>query len=117
MLAVLGGDQYQSSCREEGYVKVTEPAGVISSLMVSQIASNGMHGCPWLIIVEPGQRVNITLMDYGTEENGGQHRPTCLKYGLIRERGVDSHTTGTVMDYQYCNNHVIMSNAQQPYRC
>ena len=92
---MLSGADYQASCRDEGYVKVTREEGVISSLMVSQLAANsgGLHGCPWLIVVQPGQRVNITLMDFGPEIES-DHRPTCHKYGIIRERGVDSHTTG-----------------------
>ena len=59
--------------------------------------SPGSRLCPWVIQSQPAQRINLTLVDFGTPETTGLpsdgYRPECQKYAMIRERSETSDTT------------------------
>ncbi len=82
-----------SLCHSDGIVRVTEPSGVIASVVVSELKS-GSQPCPWIIQALPGQKINITLLDFGSTQDdvSSSYRPSCHKYGIIRERDVTSPT-------------------------
>ena len=56
----------------------------------------GSEICPWVINVQPGQRINITLFDFSVpikyrnpnEINDVLHTTRCHKYAVITESGV-----------------------------
>ena len=60
--------------------------------------ANGALGasCPWLIEVSPGQRVNISLFDFGVhrreKEATGHQAIFCHKYALIKETNLAQDT-------------------------
>ncbi len=80
-------------CRSDGIVRLTDPVGIIASVVVGELQS-GSRPCPWVIQAQPGQKINITLLDFGSteEDMGVGFRPSCFKYGIIRERDFSSPT-------------------------
>lgn len=77
-------------CQTAKYVKLTSSSAYLSS-QVTQETGCGTALCPWVIEVPRGQRINITLLDYGwsaRKDNLGQDYNTlqvCQKYAVIRE--------------------------------
>ena len=69
-------------CQPSIMVDITAPSGVLSSV-VTDDTELGSATCPWVIKAQPGQRNNITLMDFST------HIPldgACQAYAIVREK-------------------------------
>ena len=78
-----------SVCQSAKYVKLTSSAAYLSS-RVTQETGCGTTLCPWVIEVLPGQKVNITLLDFGWQSRSGTDSSVdslqiCQKYAEIRE--------------------------------
>ena len=76
-------------CQSAKYVKLTSSAAYLSS-RISQESGCGTTLCPWVIEVLPGQKVNITLLDFGWQSRTGTDSSMdslqiCQKYAVIRE--------------------------------
>lgn len=59
-----------SSPRSNHLVILPEPderSGVLASITAHELGV-GTQSCPWLIVAAPGQRINITVMDFGDYE-------------------------------------------------
>ena len=78
-------------------------SGFIASIMTSDTASCDGISHPWLIIGHPGQRIQLTLFDFATEEMSSLYRrrqkyqhhdlvDICRQYGIIQENGRDKTT-------------------------
>ena len=86
-----------SICNTAKYVKLTSSAAYLSS-RITQETGCGTTLCPWVIEVLPGQRVNITLLDFGWQSRSGTESSmdtlqVCQKYAVIREMSqTKSHT-------------------------
>ena len=46
-----------------GYATVSPPSGYLSSQAASEHGP-GTPNCPWLIKAQPGQKINVTLLDF-----------------------------------------------------
>ena len=53
----------QSLCRNCDFVRVSEPSGIIASVVTKE-SKCGSNDCPWLITVPKGQRINVTLLNF-----------------------------------------------------
>ena len=53
-------------CHSSKFVKVTSPHGYLSSTVTTQTTC-GSATTPWVVEAEPGQRVNLTLLDFGAQ--------------------------------------------------
>ena len=63
-------------CQNFGFLHVKPPSGYIASVATEQHGF-GSSQCPWAIRAQPGQRINITLIDFslipGTSYTSGEH--------------------------------------------
>ena len=95
-LSVLGGTTYSGECRSSGHVIISgQSSGVIASSVVLETRA-GVGLCPWTIRVQNGQRLNITLVDFGVQATGQMNEvysTTCRKYASIWEQPGPSSTT------------------------
>ena len=79
------------SCRDDDAMTLTASEGHISSLITEE-RGVGSVMCPWKISLNPGQRINITLYDFGIPtdqelEKIGEHDSSlCFQYALLTER-------------------------------
>jgi len=55
-----------SNCSPDNPLKIRDSVGFLSNLYTEQHSGYGSSSCPWRISVEPGQRINITLLDFAT---------------------------------------------------
>lgn len=85
--------QGQKELCSYGYLPVPGPAGYIASVD-TQEHDVGSSRCPWVIKVLPGQRINITLLDFGLTaelDDAGPgtgkttHPRYCREYATLRE--------------------------------
>ena len=61
-ISVLEGSR--SECNGKRQLKLTKSEGTIASV-VAQQQGFGTRRCPWVITAKPGQRINVTLVDFG----------------------------------------------------
>lgn len=77
-----------SICHTCDFIKAQGLSGYISSLVTSDTGC-GSAECPWRIAVEPGQRIRVTLHDYGSPSSGtsiASSSPTlCTVYAVLKE--------------------------------
>ncbi len=62
----------------------------------ADISGCGLPRAPWIIKTPTGQRVNVTLVDFGWSEdnvNTGVINSNCKVYGFIVERSLGMNTT------------------------
>ena len=73
--------------------------GYIASTTFAEGSQLGLIDCPWQIRVQPGQRVNITMYDFATEQHeltanrGGPE--ICHVYLSIKVRLIKKPICGT----------------------
>ena len=61
-ISVLEGSR--SECNGKRQLKLTKSEGTIANT-VAQQHGFGTRRCPWVIAAKPGQRINVTLVDFG----------------------------------------------------
>ena len=89
LFTVITGSPH--SCRDDDAMTLTAREGHISSLITEE-RGVGSVKCPWKISLNPGQRINITLYDFGIPtdqelEKMGEHDSSlCFQYALLTER-------------------------------
>ena len=89
-----------SSCNSEGRVQVAPSSGYLSNA-IAEVTRVGTESCPWYIRGLQGQKVTLTLWDFGLWQEGQTgHRPLspeqtgiCHIYARIRESGGSSGVT------------------------
>lgn len=69
-LPVHLGDEYRGMCRNDRRIRITDREGYISSLSAVRDRV-GSSVCPWFIEAPPGQRINLTLYDFGKQTDPG----------------------------------------------
>jgi hypothetical protein len=88
------------SCHSRRQARVTSPRGYLASVVSLEETDTGCGTglCPWVIEAKTGQRINITLLDFGqtssssSDGSARQQQPqgvldkTCLRYAVIKER-------------------------------
>lgn len=70
--------------------------GYLSSLVTAEKGFGGVN-CPWIIRVQSGQRINLTLFDFGVAsryERGSGSEADCQIYAMVHE--LTSHSEMTV---------------------
>ena len=55
-------------CNEREKVSAQKQVSYLSSL-ISENTSCGLHNTPWILQAEPGQQINITLVDFSWNNN------------------------------------------------
>lgn len=78
-------------------VKVSSTQGYLSNA-ITETTSKGSFTCPWLIKGSPGQRVRLTLLDFGTWRSdwtkpSGVGQGLCLAYAQVQEPSTGSSVT------------------------
>ena len=77
-----------SICREveRSSVAVSSAGGrgFLSSLIAQEKGAGGVT-CPWLILLQPGQRINLTLLDFGVASRYERGATDCQIYAVIRD--------------------------------
>ena len=62
-----------TACRASRPVTITDSEGYISNSVTEDTNCGGIDS-PWLLRALPGQRINITLLDYGALLTRDKHR-------------------------------------------
>ena len=115
------------NCPSDGYQEVTKSKGFLPITTTGQIGTNS---CPWLIHAKPGQRINITLYDFGiwqrranqldsSSDGGGivgggysdfgeDHRPACRAHLRFSEEVEESSVDLCGSDAR--SRHVFLSS-------
>ena len=84
-LPVMQADRHR--CTSSTFAELTAPEGLIGSV-VTQETDCGSYRSPWLIHALPGQRVNISLVDFGQLQDGSEGgHSACVAYASFREQG------------------------------
>ena len=74
-------------CRRCDFVKVTEPSGYLGNVVTEETGC-GAPDCPWRISVKPGQRINVTLINFAWDKEPGK-RDILRKY--VKGEGLERH--------------------------
>nr|UCK81579.1 Gal-binding and CUB domains containing receptor 12 [Arenicola marina] len=98
-----------NKCRRERKYRASTNEGTLASLTVDQTGC-GSNSSPWTIEGAPGQRVNISMLDFAytpTSSGAKASTMTCEPYGYIVERklGINRTVCGGVAR----RSHVYMS--------
>ena len=71
-LAVSPGSR--AECNNNRRLELREPQGTIASV-TSQNYGLGSSRCPWVIKAKPGQKINVTMVDFGLSgRNKGKYK-------------------------------------------
>lgn len=82
------------SCRSSKLVKLLSSTGYLSNIASSSSSSSSSSaaecvdgGPEWLIEASPGQRINITLWDFGHrfQKDSPTRLSSCIKYATVTE--------------------------------
>ena len=95
-VSVPTGDSHRHQCLNKKKIKLTSLNGTIAS-SVSDLTGHGTANCPWVIEVKEGQRINLTLLDFGLwkrqQEDTASSSLYCHKYAIIQEGDQLQQTT------------------------
>ena len=79
----------RSLCETNNYLKLESTSGYISSF-VAKDTGCGSPNTPWIIQVEPGQRINLTLWDFDVQKDTVPILSVCHhRYATVRERALN----------------------------
>ncbi len=92
----FSASQSASGCRSDGSASaVTTLAGTLSSSASSELDCHPQSSS-WLIEGSAGQRVNLTLMDFGaspSSDDSPSHTSQCIPYGFLLEKTLGVNQT------------------------
>ena len=76
----------EKTCTKCDHLKLTAPRGYISSYK-AQTTKCGSPDCPWLLEAQPGQRLNISLINFAwtTPERGQAFGTNCKVFATLKE--------------------------------
>lgn len=75
-------------------------SGVLASITAHELGV-GMASCPWLIVASPGQRINITLMDFATYNRSSSR--------VRRDLSPAGHTGHYDARTRFCREYAVVS--------
>nr|UCK81589.1 Gal-binding and CUB domains containing protein 1 [Arenicola marina] len=82
-----------AKCRADGHVELTAAQGTLAS-HVTDDTGCGRLSTPWVLRTSPGQRVQISITDFGwTDDSQALTQPKCQRYGYISEPGLSVNQT------------------------
>ena len=103
-------------CRRWRHIPATAPSGYIASITALETWC-GTSDTPWIIEALPGQRINITLHDFGVANDyedsqsswdyGGMDSNCDVNYAVIKEE--DPHRSTSVCGGHQRQSHVYTS--------
>ena len=101
-------DPIQGSCQSSRAMIVREPVGFVPSTLTFETQC-GSPASPWVIEVEPGRKINITLHDFtkGFIADGSTFPGVCYAYAIIKEEG--RHEVQTICGGRKRVRHVYTS--------
>ena len=93
----------EASCLSSQPILVTSSTGYLSNA-ITEATAKGSTACPWFIKGQPGQTIQLTLIDFGVwrgdwgQRSVGRRRQSsktglCHMYGEIEEPGTGSRVT------------------------
>ena len=88
------------ACGNGTILRAEAPGGYLASITVEE-NSCGATTCPWILQALPGQKLNITLIDFAISSKRDLSKSNshfgipeiCYKYALIKERSKQKDTT------------------------
>ena len=84
------------ACSNGTILQAKTPDGFLGSITVEE-NNCGSTFCPWILQANPGQKLNITLIDFAMSSQRAQNNfgmPTvCYTYAVIKERGKAKDTS------------------------
>ena len=100
-------------CLKSSYAKLNLPRGTIGSVVTEENNHGcGSLRCPWLIEVKPGQKINLTLYDFGLSSAPRDFYvpDRCFRYAVIKEHA-SARDTPICGDRGQRKSHVYSSNS------
>jgi len=94
--AVLTVDK--TDCRSSRPLKARLPAGRIASVTAQESRCTSRYDATWIIRGDPGQRVNITLLDFNAAAHLGRRIPAAASVASKPEVAVKLKFYGTDTD-------------------
>ena len=86
----------KTQCDRSTSVEITAPEGIIASVVTKETGC-GSHKAPWIIKGLPGQKINVTLLDFAVHGPNGMGAPVdesrCIAYAIFREKTMDRRST------------------------
>lgn len=106
----------EKACSKSSHLVTNASNGYLSSVVTLETGC-GSRDTPWRIQVKPGQTINISLFDFGSEGASGENdvavvpRPLtqCHVYAMIRERTVHRMRNITVCGTKSRERNVYLS--------
>ncbi len=72
-------------CRSSPYMLLEQPTGTLASVVTMETGC-GSTGAPWVIRGEPGQHIEIKLVDFGHgSDNALPGREKCFAHATVKE--------------------------------
>ncbi len=98
-VSVVYPEQKRQSCKGSDYARPMATSGYLGSVVTEETGC-GSAETPWLLRVSPGQRINITLYDFGRSRYLGNgttpHKPMtqhCHVYAILKEEDASRSVT------------------------
>ncbi len=90
----------KQQCQASYAIQVPAPEGFLSSVVTAETGC-GTSYHPWVIEVDPTQRINITLFDFSAESGRFQRSPVgvCRDYAVIKEEGTRSINVSHLQEF------------------
>ena len=86
-----------NDCSSSRSTSLIGAEGMISS-STYDIKGCGSHNSPWIISAQPGQTINISIIDFGTHTESSNLVSCPVVYGYVREGALG-------INYTICNGH------------
>ena len=83
-------------------------SGVLASITAQEL-DIGTASCPWLIVASPGQRINITLMDFAAYHQSSSLAAAAADSRPRRDLSPAGHTGQYVVGTRYCREYAVLS--------
>lgn len=71
------------NCQPYYHIDADGQGGHLSSLITEE-TMQGTALCPWLVRVQRGQRINVTMMDFSVLRNNAGNVSLCDMYAIIK---------------------------------
>lgn len=79
-------------CRDANMMVLKDSVGYLAS-SVTERTGCGSIDCPWFIEAAKGQKINITLYDFGVQEVTDDRSKVCHVYAIIKEKETSATMT------------------------
>ena len=71
-------------CQTSAAIRVLPTQGMLASIVTTETGC-GARNHPWVIEVEPSQKINLTLFDFFARESPSSSNLPCTEYVVLRE--------------------------------